>query len=253
MSADSTIADVLGGRAQWAVVCADNRTAMAALPPACIDHVISDPPFNQETSDGARSIKNLTERLVTFDGIDGQESAIVASWLGVVKRWCVAFCALEQIGEYKRAAGASWVRGTAWYRNNPSPQFTGDRPGQRYEGIAIFHPPGRKRWHRGGDCWAPVGNIAADIDRHGHPTPKPVWLMMDCLEAFTDAGDLILDPFCGAGTTGVAALRLGRRCILIEKDPTHAATARDRLDAESRGLSPRDVRAGQASLFEAAT
>ena len=74
-------------------------------------------------------------------------------------------------------------------------------------------------------------------------------LMLELVELFTDPGDLVLDPFAGSGTTGVACLRLGRRFIGIERDAKYAAVARERLVAESQGLSLRDARAGQQSLF----
>jgi site-specific DNA-methyltransferase (adenine-specific) len=49
-----------------------------------------------------------------------------------------------------------------------------------------------------------------------HPTQKPVLLMKRIIEASTNPGDLILDPFCGSATTGVAALELNRRFIGID-------------------------------------
>ena len=191
---------------------------------------------------------------ITFAGVDGMEGGLAHQFLRIGKRWSIVFCALEQIGTYATMAGKGWIRGSAWVRTNSAPQFTGDRPGQALEGIAILHPKGRKRWNRGGDCWAPTGptiNSVRDPQRGtlGHPTPKPEWLMIECIEAFTDPGDLILDPFCGSGTTGVAALRLGRRFIGIERDAKYAEIARERLAAESQGLTLRDARAGQASLF----
>ena len=73
--------------------------------------------------------------------------------------------------------------------------------------------------------------------------------MLRLVELFTDPDDLVLDPFCGSGTTGVACLRLGRRFIGIEKDATYAAVARERLEAESKGLTLRDARAGQLPMF----
>ncbi len=66
--------------------------------------------------------------------------------------------------------------------------------------------------------------------RHGrHPTQKPLNLIERCLLASTKLGDLVLDPFLGSGTTGVAAARLGRRFVGIEKSVTFMATARKRV------------------------
>jgi DNA methylase len=68
---------------------------------------------------------------------------------------------------------------------------------------------------------------------HGkHPTQKPVALIERCLLASTNAGDLVLDPFLGGGTTAVAALRLKRGCVGIELDEHHAKLAEKRIDGE---------------------
>ena len=52
-----------------------------------------------------------------------------------------------------------------------------------------------------------------------HPTQKPLELIERCLRASTNEGDVVLDPFAGSGSTGVAALELGRRFIGIEDRP----------------------------------
>lgn len=66
--------------------------------------------------------------------------------------------------------------------------------------------------------------------RHGrHPTQKPLELIERCLLASTNPGDLVLDPFLGSGTTGVAAARLGRRFIGIEMNAAYLETARKRV------------------------
>lgn len=66
-----------------------------------------------------------------------------------------------------------------------------------------------------------------------HPTQKPVALMRWCIaKAKVPPEGLILDPFMGSGSTGVAAVREGRRFIGIECDPTYFATAVRRIDAE---------------------
>jgi len=62
-----------------------------------------------------------------------------------------------------------------------------------------------------------------------HPTQKPVQPLKTLIGAFTKPGDVVLDPFCGSGTTLVAAQELDRRFIGIELDPDHHCTATKRL------------------------
>ncbi len=63
----------------------------------------------------------------------------------------------------------------------------------------------------------------------GHPTQKPLVLREKLVRLFTDNGETILDPFAGSGTTGVAALRLGRKFVGYERDPKYHAIAAKRL------------------------
>jgi hypothetical protein len=70
-----------------------------------------------------------------------------------------------------------------------------------------------------------------------HPCEKPVALMCDLIRCVTDPGDLILDPFMGSGTTGLACLQTGRKFIGIELDPGHYATALRRLQ-HAAGKAP---------------
>ncbi|QBE92498.1 DNA methylase [Sphingomonas paucimobilis] len=66
-----------------------------------------------------------------------------------------------------------------------------------------------------------------------HPTQKPVEALMPLIEAFTQPGDLVLDPFCGSGSTLDAAQRLGRDWTGIELNNGHYHTARRRLDRQA--------------------
>jgi DNA modification methylase len=68
------------------------------------------------------------------------------------------------------------------------------------------------RWH---------GMIRRGDDVRVHPTQKPVGVMTWCIEHLPETADTILDPFAGSGTTGVAAVRMGRKFIGIERDPEH--------------------------------
>jgi site-specific DNA-methyltransferase (adenine-specific) len=64
-----------------------------------------------------------------------------------------------------------------------------------------------------------------------HPTQKPVSSLVPLIEAYSHPGAVVLDPFAGSGSTGVAALLARRRCLLIEKDPGHCQTIGQRIDA----------------------
>jgi DNA modification methylase len=82
--------------------------------------------------------------------------------------------------------------------------------------------------------WIGFGAINSGVARE-HPTQKPVPLMEWCLGFLPDAG-LILDPFMGSGTTGVACANLGRSFIGIEREPKYFAIACRRIeDAQRQG------------------
>ena len=82
-----------------------------------------------------------------------------------------------------------------------------------------------------------------------HPCPKPLALMLKLIEHFSNEGDLILDPFCGSGTTCVAAKRLGRDYIGIDISPEYCEIARKRLEAEEKGLTVQELKKGQIGMF----
>ena len=68
-----------------------------------------------------------------------------------------------------------------------------------------------------------------------HPTQKPLRLVRRALLASTHEGDLVLDPFCGSGTTGVAAKELGRFFVGAELETEFAGLAARRMRAAVRG------------------
>lgn len=243
---------VLSGAARWAVVEGDCRDVLRELPDASVDHVVTDPPYDQHTSEKARSSARAG-RYVTFDGLTADEIArLVSDSVRVARRWCIAFCAVEQVGEYACTAGDAWVRSAVWHRSYTMPQLSGDRPAQAVEGIAIWHRAGHKRYAgRPFAFWSfPGAKVRVENGRElEHPTPKPLELMLALVTDFTDPGDLVLDPFAGSGTTGLACLRLGRRCILIEREPQWAALCRERLEAEECSSTLAAQRAGQEALF----
>lgn len=254
---------------------ADCLDVLRAMPDKSVDHVITDPPYEAEAHTKARrALVDSTQRrgavntgkvrridqplVISFGQMTDTLRVDVATEISrIARRWVLAFCQIEAVGAWRKSfesAGLEWVRGGIWRKPNGAPQFTGDRPGQGFECIAIAHAPvpAKKRWNRGGDhaVWVcPLDHNAGGGGQQEHPTTKPLRLMVDLIEDFSDPGETILDPFAGSGTTGVAAIRLGRRFIGVEKDEKYAALARARLDAEAADSTLAAARAGQVPLF----
>ncbi len=84
------------------------------------------------------------------------------------------------------------------------------------------------------DVWAGALTPAREKAEGKHPTQKPVYVLRRIIEASTNEGDLVLDPFCGSSTTGVAAKRLGRRYIGIDNVEEYIELSRRRLLQEDR-------------------
>jgi site-specific DNA-methyltransferase (adenine-specific) len=78
----------------------------------------------------------------------------------------------------------------------------------------------------------PLPTPPAREKTHGrHPTQKPIALLDRVVAASAQPGDLVLDPFCGSGTTGVSAVRAGCRFLGLERDPEYVELAARRLRA----------------------
>ncbi len=258
------MASVLAGDDRWCVIEGKNGPFLAEMPDKVVDHVLTDPPYSEHVHKvGVRSVTG--NRLLksgqvadgkahlTTIGFDAlTDYAFVPDLIRVARRWVLCFCALEQLGCYLEAAPKQYVRGGVFRKGNAAPQITGDRPGASCEGVAILHRTGkgvRKRWNGGGShaFW----DVARDRGEALHETPKPLELMVKLVELFTDPDDLVLDPYCGSGTTGAACLLLGRRFIGIEQNPVHVATSRERLTAIASGSTMAAARAGQLPMFGA--
>lgn len=69
--------------------------------------------------------------------------------------------------------------------------------------------------------------------RVNHPAPFPVALIERCIQLYTFAGDLVLDPYMGSGTTAVAARRLGRHFVGFEADASYVESALERVRREA--------------------
>jgi len=98
-----------------------------------------------------------------------------------------------------------------------------------------------QNWMR--SSWA---DIKGESTRKGHPAPFPVAMAERLIRLFSFAGDIILDPFAGTGTTALAALACGRNSVSIDIEPKYAAMAEQRL-RRPRSSPPLQERHGQSS------
>ncbi len=235
-----------------------------------VDHVITDPPYDEHTHGAQRrgsaepgrgkqfglsKTSISVERHIGFAALSDADMHTLATEFGrMARRWVLVFCAMEQQSAWSAAlqlSGIDHVRFGIWHKPGSTPQFSGDRPGTATEAIEIAHQPGRKRWNGGGGFgyWsAPI--VKAQTGERCHPTQKPEQLIEALIGDFTDAGDLILDSFGGSGTTAVAAKRIGRRCILIEREEKYCEVAAKRLQQSALDLwTPPAPRAEPGDLF----
>ena len=80
-------------------------------------------------------------------------------------------------------------------------------------------------------CWQGFSR-ASENSQHFHPTQKPVAVLAWCLKTCGITSGLVIDPFMGSGSLGVACIRAGLKYLGVEIDPTHFETARARLEKE---------------------
>jgi len=220
--------------------CLDPVSGLASLPDRSVDHVITDPPYsehvhrnlgNEGRSDGARSRDPLT-----FDAMtDEMAIALAREMARTVRRWILIFGDERVMPTWRhafQAAAIEYVRTGVWVKTDGMPQMSGDRPAAGVEWIMIGHAPrvsGRMKWNGGGRPAVWTGPAKGSGVKREHPTQKPLWLMEALVRDFTDPGEVIVDPFAGSGTTGVACKRLGRGFIGWERDPKYHAIAERRI------------------------
>lgn len=207
---------------------------LRALPEHSIDAIITDPPYCS-TGDAASIMRTGSGGLTL-----PRETQFFEAWLR------------EHLREWVRALRPD---GVAWFTIDWRGAMALDTACSRLG----LRPPKVGVWDRGGlgmghalrstyECfavvtmrdWQPLRRDVPDVWRvkwtpanrkSGHSAEKPVELIAMALETFTRPGALVLDPFAGSGTTGVACLAAGRRFCGIEQDDRFAAIARQRIAA----------------------
>jgi site-specific DNA-methyltransferase (adenine-specific) len=220
----------------WDIREGECLSGLVLLEDASVDVVITDPPYEAEAHTSQRLVARAAGKLeiepLAFPPITEEQRTESARQMArLARRWILVFCQVEGAMKWRaalEAAGAVYKRTCLWVKPDGKPQYSGDRPGIGYESIVACHAPGRSTWNGGGSHGVFVVNKGGD-PRTGHQTQKPLALMELLVRLFSDKGELILDPFAGSGTTGVAAIRLGRRFLGWELNAEYVAIARKRL------------------------
>lgn len=217
-----------------------HANALDVLPSIQADLVVTDPPYELTSgggvpSDGRRMSGKFNNEKYNNNGkivaCDIDWPDFMPLIYGALRGDSHAYvmCNNRHVGNMLAAAeGAGfrfhnllvWDKGNAtpnrWYMKNC--EFTG------------FFFKGAAKYVN--DCGARQLIYVPQEPYGDHPTPKPTTLMRHYIEQSSDAGHVVLDPFMGVGSTGVAAIRAGRKFIGIELDENYFDQACRRIEAE---------------------
>jgi site-specific DNA-methyltransferase (adenine-specific) len=244
--------------------CGDCREILPSL--GRVHHTFTDPPYEAHMHEAKREKIAGAARRIRIDGhadplsldfasIDGIRAQVTRPLVEMSAGWFLAFCTPEGIAPWRdaiEAAGVRYKRACFWVKPDSAPQFNGQGPAMGVEAfVTAWCGSGHSSWNGGGRR-NEFRHNTNQPDREGtHPTEKPVPLMLELVELFSNEGDTILDPFMGSGTTGVACVKRGRNFIGIEIDPKYFDLACRRIGTAVRQpdmfVRPRAVR--QESLF----
>ena len=245
------------------ILLGDCVEALNRLPEACVDLIFADPPYNLQL-EGALSRPDQS----VVDAVDDEwdkfadfatYDKFTRDWLSAARRVMKRDATIVVIGSYHNIFRVGsilqdlgfWIlNDIVWRKANPMPNFRGRRFTNahetmiwaarsadakaytfNYEALKAGNDDSQAR----SDWFLPICTGAErlkDADgRKTHPTQKPEALLQRVLLSASNAGDLVLDPFFGSGTTGAVAKRLRRDYIGLERDPLYAKAAKARIDA----------------------
>ena len=189
----------------------DCLTVLPTLEPGSVDAVVTDPPYGVGL-DYATYDDSLENWRKCF--------GFVADW-GKLNASVTVMpsCQIRQLAWIYANHAPDWLM--CWYKGSTG--CAAHVGFNDWEPMLVYGKPPKCCVH---DYMA----ITPDSFDNGHPCPKPVAWATWIAERFSWGNDTILDPFMGSGTTGVAAVRLGRKFIGIEIDPTYFEIARKRIE-----------------------
>ncbi len=215
-----------------ATLCGDNREVMSWIPSGTVELIYADMMFDDPDlswmSDCARLLAPEGVLYVHTDGRRVCEIRAEGARLGLqLQNWI--------IWSYNWGG-----RGTnCWARKHDDILFFSR--GHRWKWLApevldctyaksTFLGEGLKTRSVYTDVWTDIGVVhKTSKENTGIEWQKPIALLRRIVSAHCAPGDLVLDPFCGTGTTGVACRELGIDCVLIDRIPELVSVARDRV------------------------
>jgi modification methylase len=244
------------------IIRGDCVAAMSRLPDGCVDMIFADPPYNLQLGgdlfrpEGGRvdAVDDDWDKFATFADYD----AFTRAWLGEARRilkpdgtlWVIgSYHNIYRVGAALQDAGYWILNDIIWRKTNPMPNFRGTRFTNAHETLIWASRGEDSRYtfnyramkalndelQMRSDWTIPIcagGERLKGVEgSKAHPTQKPEALLYRVLLACTNAGDVVLDPFFGTGTTGAVARRLGRQWIGIERETRYIDVARQRIDS----------------------
>jgi site-specific DNA-methyltransferase (adenine-specific) len=242
---------------QFALFHGDCLELLGQMPADCVDMVFADPPYFL-SNDGitCHAGKMVSVNKGDWDRSQGPDEnhEFNRQWLAACQRvlkphgtiWVSGTAhVIHSVGFAMQQLGFKLLNDISWVKPNPPPNLSCRYFTHATETI-IWAAKSKKSKHKfnyglmremnGGKQMQSVWKIAApdtDEKRYGkHPTQKPVGLLERVLHAATEAGDLVLDPFVGSGTTSIAALRLRRQSVAIEREASYLDLALRRYFGE---------------------
>ena len=250
------------------ILVGDAVEIMNRLKQGTADMIFADPPYNLQLR-GELVRPNNTR----VDGVDSgwDKFTDFAAYDDFTRRWLTAarrvlkddgtlwvigsYHNIYRVGAILQDLGFWILNDIIWHKSNPMPNFRGKRFTNAHETLLwcaksaeqkgyTFNYEAMKAANEDlqmrSDWIIPVCSGSERLKRNGtkaHPTQKPEALLHRVILSSTKAGDVVLDPFFGTGTSGAVAKKLGRRFIGIERDSGYAALAEKRLAAITPGAS----------------
>ncbi len=243
------------------IIKGDCIEEMAKLPARSVDLIFADPPYNlQLNGDLLRpeggTVDAVDDAWDQFDSFAAYDK-FTRLWLAEAKRvlkddggfWVIgSYHNIYRVGAAVQDAGFWILNDIVWRKSNPMPNFKGTRFTNAHETLLWCAKSDKARYtfnyhamkamnddlQMRSDWLIPICNGGERVKVGGHkahPTQKPEALLHRILAATSAPGSVVLDPFCGSGTTGAVARRLGRDFIGIEREQAYIDVAKARIAA----------------------